>query len=113
MTVARDLIKTVSRSEHGDRLPSVRASLGRRAARSRVLVTDGGERSALAIVRSLGRTRRHEVFVCSDDGRSLAGVSKFARADWRIGSALDDPIAYAQELAMLARRIDADFVLPV
>ena len=46
---------------------------------SAVLVTDGEQRAALAIVRSLGRAG-HDVYVCSSRHRSLAGASRYARA---------------------------------
>lgn len=80
--------------------------------RSRVLVTDGEERSALAIVRSLGRAA-YDVYVCSRNGRSLAGASRHARADVRTGDPLQDPDGFAGEVAAIAHRISADIVIPV
>jgi len=80
--------------------------------RSRVLVTDGEERSALAIVRSLGRAA-YDVYVCSRNGRSLAGASRYARADVRTRDPLKDPDGFAREVAAIAHRISADIVIPV
>ena len=77
----------------------------------RVLVTDGEERSALAIVRSLGR--HAEVHVCSRSGRSLAGASRYARSDSRVRSPLNDRDAAARDLAAAARRVGAEVVFPV
>jgi len=80
--------------------------------RSRVLVTDGEERSALAIVRSLGRAA-HDVYVCSRSGRSLAGASRYVRADVRTSDPLHNPDGFAREVGAIAHRVGADIVLPV
>ena len=82
------------------------------ADRSRVLVTDGEERSALAIVRSLGRATHH-VYVCSRSGHSLAGASRYALADVRTSDPLQDPDGFAEQVAAVAHRIGADIVIPV
>lgn len=88
--------------------------LARRPARSAVvLVTDGDERSALAVVRSLGRSGKHMVHVCSRRGHSLAGASRFARSDSQVGDALSDPSEFAERVSAVARRLQADVVLPV
>jgi predicted ATP-grasp superfamily ATP-dependent carboligase len=79
----------------------------------RILVTDGDERSALAIVRSLGRKNEFEVFVCSRNGHSLAGASRYAREDRRVGDALVDPAAFAKRLALVSSKLRADVLIPV
>ena len=79
----------------------------------RVLVTDGDERSALAIVRSLGRAGRYHVYVASRHGNSLAGASRFARDDTALADPLLDPAAFARELSALSRRVNADVLVPV
>jgi predicted ATP-grasp superfamily ATP-dependent carboligase len=79
---------------------------------SRVLVTDGDERSALAVVRSLGRAA-HDVYVCSRRGRSIAGASRYARADSSTKDPLHDPDGFAREVAAIAHRVGADIVIPV
>ncbi len=78
----------------------------------RVLVTDGGERAALALVRALGAAGHH-VVVASRDGRSLAGASRFARADCAVGDPLATPEAYAAAVLAVADRVRADAVIPV
>lgn len=77
-----------------------------------VLVTDGDQRSALAIVRSLGRAGHH-VQVGSGTGRSLAGASRWAEADHRLPDPLADPDGHAEAVAAVARKSAADVVLPV
>jgi predicted ATP-grasp superfamily ATP-dependent carboligase len=79
---------------------------------ARILVTDGEQRSALAAVRSLGKAG-HQVEVCSERGASLAGASRFARADHRVPSPLDDPAAYAEAVAGLCRSREMDLLLPM
>lgn len=51
--------------------------------------------------------------VVSTTGRSLAGASRFARADHRLPNPLHDPTAFSRELAELGRSIGATVVLPV
>ncbi|HEX5633225.1 MAG TPA: hypothetical protein VFX50_08355, partial [Gemmatimonadales bacterium] len=78
----------------------------------RVLVTDGDERSALAVVRALGR-RGHRPFVLSGSGRSMAGASRHARADVAAPSPQAEPEAFAARVVAAARDVGADVVLPV
>jgi predicted ATP-grasp superfamily ATP-dependent carboligase len=77
-----------------------------------ILVSDGEQRSALAVTRSLGRAA-HTVHVTSATGRSLAGASRFARAEHRLPDPLLDPAGFAVELANLSRRVGAQIVVPV
>jgi len=79
---------------------------------SRILVTDGNQRSALAVVRSLGRAGHH-VTVCSVGGGSLAGASKFARSDEAVPDAGDQPEAYAHRIGELCREHRIDVLIPV
>ncbi|HET9950090.1 MAG TPA: ATP-grasp domain-containing protein [Longimicrobiales bacterium] len=78
----------------------------------RILLTDGEARSALAVVRSLGRAG-HDVAVCSATGRSLAGASRHCRADLRV----PDPAASLERFAdAVARIVDErgiEVVIPV
>lgn len=79
---------------------------------ARILVTSGEERSALAAVRSLGRSG-HEVLVCSDSGRSLAGASRWARHEVPVVSPLENPDEFALQIGRLAERLECGIVLPV
>jgi len=83
---------------------------GKRAAT--VLVTDGEQRAALAIVRSLGAAG-HRVFVCSARGRSLAGASRHARGEARVPDPLREPEAFADAVSGLASGWGIDTLLPV
>ncbi|HEX8903416.1 MAG TPA: ATP-grasp domain-containing protein [Longimicrobiaceae bacterium] len=77
-----------------------------------VLVTDGEQRAALAIVRSLGRAG-HRVNVCAARSRSLAGASKYCAAHERVPDPLHKPEAFAAAVEELAARWAADVILPV
>lgn len=77
-----------------------------------VLVTDGEQRSALAVVRSLGRAG-YRPFVCSSSGRSLAGSSRYAAGEARVPDPLGDPSGFGEAVLELAARRDARLVLPV
>lgn len=79
---------------------------------ARILVTDGEERSALAVVRSLGRAG-HEVHVCSAGGRSLAGRSRHARSDHAVPDPLSNPEAFVRAVADRVATLGAGVLLPV
>lgn len=66
----------------------------------RILVTDGEQRAALAVVRSLGRAG-YRVTVAAGRVPSLAGVSRWAERQ----VLLPDPLAAAQEYAARVREI--------
>lgn len=83
-----------------------------RRAPTRVLVTDGDTRTALACVRSLVAAG-HEVWVAGDGRRTLAGVSRGVQAAVIDESPLEHPDAFARAVARLARRRLIDIVLPV
>ena len=78
----------------------------------RVIVTDGEQRSALAIVRSLGRAG-HRVEVVSASGRSLAGASRFCRSDHAVPDALAAPDAFGAAVLARLRERSADALVPV
>jgi predicted ATP-grasp superfamily ATP-dependent carboligase len=78
----------------------------------RVLVTDGTQRSALAVVRSLGRAG-HRVFVCAPRVPSLAGASRFAFAEAAVCSALDSPSDFVSDVASLIERWRIDVLMPI
>lgn len=78
---------------------------------SRILVVDGEQRSALAIVRSLGRAG-HEVFVCSGAERPIAGASRFAVRSDTIPDPRADAAAFASAVRALVARHSIDVVIP-
>ena len=77
-----------------------------------VLVTDGEQRSALAAVRALGKSG-YRVYVCSRDGRSLAGASRYAVDERGVSSPLANPSAFARELRSLIDYWRIDVLLPM
>lgn len=79
---------------------------------SRVLVTDGQHRAALATVRSLGRAG-HTVYVCSPRARSLAGASRYSEHAARVPDPLAAPAEYAAAVSELARRWSVEVLLPI
>jgi predicted ATP-grasp superfamily ATP-dependent carboligase len=78
----------------------------------RVLIADGEQRAALAIVRSLGRAGHH-VEVASSCARPLAGASRHASARHRIADPLAAPDAFVDDVRRLSRERRIDVVLPV
>lgn len=77
-----------------------------------VLLTDGEQRSTLAATRSLGKAG-HSVHVCSSNGRSLAGASRFAKSDDAAASSLATPAAFVRDLASLIAARGIDVVIPM
>jgi len=82
------------------------------SARGSVLVTDGNERAALAIVRSLGRLG-YRVVVCSSRRTSLAGASRFAAADLQVPDAIAEPESFVGAIRAAIDRFHVDILLPV
>ena len=80
--------------------------------RRSVLVTDGEQRAAVAVVRSLGAAG-YSVRVASTSGRSIAGASRYAVSETRVSDALTAPRAFAVDIRRLALECGADTVLPV
>jgi predicted ATP-grasp superfamily ATP-dependent carboligase len=78
----------------------------------RVLVTDGEQRSALALVRSLGR-EGHAVYVCSAGGRSLAGASRYCRAEARVADPLAGSERFESDVRALIDRWEIEVLMPV
>jgi predicted ATP-grasp superfamily ATP-dependent carboligase len=76
-----------------------------------ILVTDGEQRSALAIVRSLGRAG-HEVSVCSARARPLAGASRYGGASHRVVDPGVDPAAFRHDVEGIVERHRVDLIIP-
>jgi predicted ATP-grasp superfamily ATP-dependent carboligase len=77
-----------------------------------VLVTDGRQRPALAIVRSLGR-RGLSVLVGAETSASLASSSKYCERHVTYPSPERDQKAFDRFMLALTRRGEADVILPV
>jgi predicted ATP-grasp superfamily ATP-dependent carboligase len=79
---------------------------------ARVLVTDGEQRAALAVVRSLGRAG-HEVHVASSRVRSLAGSSRWCVASLQVPDPLSQPADYVAAVVSHVEEARIDLLLPV
>jgi predicted ATP-grasp superfamily ATP-dependent carboligase len=79
---------------------------------SRVLVTDGEQRAALAVVRSLGRAG-YEVAVCSSRARPLAGGSRYCSHEAVVPDALEDAPGFVTAAEALVRAGGIDVLIPV
>jgi predicted ATP-grasp superfamily ATP-dependent carboligase len=79
---------------------------------ARVLVTDGEQRAALAVVRSLGRAG-FSCLVAETRSRSLAGTSRFAARRLAVPDPLQEPFEFGERIAGFARELDVDVVLPI
>jgi predicted ATP-grasp superfamily ATP-dependent carboligase len=80
--------------------------------RLRILVTDGEQRAALAVVRSLGAAG-HEIAVVSNSGRSLAGASRYCRRDHAAPDPLAESDDYGTAVLDLVERHSIDFLIPI
>jgi predicted ATP-grasp superfamily ATP-dependent carboligase len=76
-----------------------------------VVVTDGEQRSALALVRSLGHAG-YRCVVTSGTGKSLAGASRFAALDIAVPNALERPAELARAMEQLVTRESPDVLIP-
>ena len=77
-----------------------------------VLVTDGQERAALAVTRSLGQAGI-PVIVGAETLKSLAGASKYCHRTWQYPSPLEDPSRFASSLIDAVSRLGITAIMPV
>ncbi len=77
-----------------------------------VLVTDGENRSALAVTRSLGK-RGCGVFVAGKDSGNISASSKYCRRAFTTPDPLSDGAGYAQAVAEIAGREGIDVIFPM
>jgi biotin carboxylase len=77
-----------------------------------ILVTDGEQRSALAVVRSLGRAG-HRAVVCSARPEPLAGASRHCSATHRVPEPSVDAGAFVEAVARIVDLEGADILLPL
>jgi predicted ATP-grasp superfamily ATP-dependent carboligase len=77
-----------------------------------VIVTDGRERAALAVVRSLGRAG-YRCVVGAPTSRSLAGASRYASREIQLPDALGAPEAFAAAIRALVAQEGASLLIPI
>ena len=80
--------------------------------KQRIAITDGEQRAALALTRSLGRAGHH-VIVLSTRAHSLAGSSRFAGERCVVSDPLSAPAAYLEDVRSVLRSRSVDVLLPV
>jgi len=81
--------------------------------KSKVLVLDAGQRSALAVVRSLGRHVELTVFTADADEAALAGESRYSHQYLICPSAENQPDLFVEWLEQTQLKYQFDLVLPV
>lgn len=77
-----------------------------------ILVTDGENRSALAVTRSLGR-RGHDIFVTGVESGNISASSRFCRKSFKSPDPLNDGNNYSQAIAEIAGRECIDVIFPM
>ena len=77
-----------------------------------VLVTDGDQRAALAVTRSLGR-QGLRVIVGAESARSLAGASKYCIQTLQYPSPLADPSGFVSALVAAVSQFDVHAIMPI
>lgn len=78
----------------------------------KILVTDGGERAALAVVRSVGRAG-HTVYVGSPSGRSIAGASRFCTSETAMPDPLTRSADFVDAVEQLVARLGVEALCPI
>ncbi|MGE0352564.1 MAG: ATP-grasp domain-containing protein [Gemmatimonadales bacterium] len=78
----------------------------------RILVTDGDQRAALALVRSYGRAGA-DVYVAGSSRRTLASASRYCRESAGVPSALEDPAGFQEAVRRLVGRWKIEVLVPV
>jgi predicted ATP-grasp superfamily ATP-dependent carboligase len=79
---------------------------------TRILVCDGEQRAALAVVRSLGRAG-HQVDVCSHSPRAIAAVSRYVKRSAIVPDPMNDPGGFVTTLRQLVKSWESEVVLPI
>jgi len=77
-----------------------------------VLVTDGGERAALAVTRSLGQAG-WRVIVVARERRTVAGASRWCAKSCIAPDPVIEPVKFARAIAALVEHESVDLVLPI
>src|SRR5262245_3748064 len=77
-----------------------------------VIVTDGNQRAALALVRSLG-SAGFRCVVAAPIRRSIAGVSRYAALEVETPDPLTAPDEFVDAIATLAKAQSAALIVPI
>jgi predicted ATP-grasp superfamily ATP-dependent carboligase len=79
---------------------------------ARILVTDGEQRAALAVVRSLGGAGHH-LLVAAARPPSIAGASRFCVGEVTVPDPLGSPGEFRTAIVGACRQHDVDILLPI
>ena len=79
---------------------------------SRILVCDGEQRAALAVLRSLGRAG-HQVDVTSHDSRAISGASRYRDHFATVPNPIDHADGFVAATHRLARLWNSEIIIPV
>jgi len=79
---------------------------------TKILITDGNERAALASVRSLGKSGFH-IETCAHGGPALSGASRQCRLEHQVPSPLTAPAAFAERVLEVCLERSIDVLLPI
>jgi len=77
-----------------------------------IIVTDGEQRAALALIRAYGQAG-HRLLVCANRSRSLAGASRFCSREEPVPDPLAAPGEFVVAIQRVARATGADTLIPV
>jgi predicted ATP-grasp superfamily ATP-dependent carboligase len=78
----------------------------------KILVTDGDNRAALAITRSLGR-ERHQIIVGSESYPNLAATSRYCSTHFIYPDPQRDPEGFQETIEQTTKRLHPDILIPV
>jgi len=78
----------------------------------KILITDGENRSALAVTRSLGR-RGYDVFVAGVETANISACSKFCKANFQTPNPMKNGRKYSERIMDIVLKEKIDVVLPV
>jgi glutathione synthase/RimK-type ligase-like ATP-grasp enzyme len=77
----------------------------------KVLVLDANQRSALAVIRSMGRRGMH-VIAGDHVSAPIGGASRYAAATVQYANPAEHPTRFAEQIAALVGRLDIGVVMP-
>ena len=78
----------------------------------KALITDGRQRSALAVTRALGKSGM-DVYVAETERSSLAGSSKYCKKQLVYPSPYSDARSFVEAISKLVRQEQPDLVIPI
>jgi len=78
-----------------------------------ILVLDANQRSALAVMRSLGRNKQLTIFAADSTTTALAGTSKFCSRYFVCPSPIEEPKPFLNYVSKIIRTFKVDYVFAI